>query len=191
MALWCRKKCSLFFLLNMGSTFLSDQCSKGVLFQVLSLILLELTPARLQPASVKRASRLWIMWISDRKWGVWKQRNLSRVYPLHVWTGDKAGLIFSCCNKVLICFLWHDAECHLALRIPFQPKGLKHHIPAVHLSFYTNRRNSRCYHGIPSERWQWAFYRDQWDSYITPHCDLFLHFCALETRWSTCDCGVL
>lgn len=80
--------------------------------------------------------------------------------------------------KVLICFLWRGAESRLALRIAFQPKGSKHHIPAAHLYFYTNRRNSRCYHGVPSERWQWAFYRDQWDGYITPHCDFFLHFCA-------------
>lgn len=40
----------------------SDQCSRGVLFQVLPLILCALTPARVQPASVKRASRVWIMW---------------------------------------------------------------------------------------------------------------------------------
>lgn len=92
--------------------------------------------------------------------------------------------------KVLNCFLWHDAECHLALRIAFQPKGSKHHIPAAHLYFYTNRRNSRCYHGVPSERWQWAFYRDQWDSYIIPHCDLFLRFLciggAVINMWLWC-----
>ena len=63
-----QEKCSLFFLLNLGSMFFSDQFSKGVLFQVLSLIVLELTPARLQPASVKRASGLWLMCLSDRKY---------------------------------------------------------------------------------------------------------------------------
>lgn len=36
---------------------------------------------------------------SDRKCGVWKQRNLSCVHPLHIWTGDKATLIFGCCNE--------------------------------------------------------------------------------------------
>lgn len=112
----------------------------------------------------------------DRKRGIWKQRNSSLVHLLHIWMGGKGKLWYvDAVIKVLICFLWHDTECHLALRIPFQPKGLKHHIPAVHLAFYTNRRNSRCYHGVPSERWQWTFYRDQWDGYIIPRCDLFLY----------------
>lgn len=176
-----QEKRPLFLLLNMRSTFFSVRCSRGVLFQVLPLILRALTPARVQPASVKRASRVWIMWHSDRKHGVWKcKKKWSLVHPLHVGTGvNKKQLWYLVAViKVLICFLWHDAECHLALRIPFQPKGSKHHIPVVHLSFYTNRRNSRCYHGVPSERWQRAFYRDQWDSYIIPRCDLFLYSTA-------------
>lgn len=188
-----QEKCSPFFLLNLVSTFLSDQCSNGVLFQVISLILLELTPARLQPASVKRASRLWIMWLLT---GSAVSENRETCHAFILCTSGQAIkrlLYLVAVMKVLICFLWYDAVCHLALRIPFQPKGLKHHVLAASFFFFffTSRRNIRCYHDVPSERWQWDFYRDQWDSYIIPHCDLFLHFCALETRWLICDCGVL
>lgn len=59
------------------------------------------------------------------------------------------------CSSRIFAVVWihrqmHDAERHLALRLLFQPKGLKHLIPAAH-SFYTIRGNSSCYHSVLSE----------------------------------------
>lgn len=173
-----KKKRSLFFLLNLGSTVqfsVQQRCP-------LSSSLIDSPGTDASQASCDCLTGS----------AVSENRETYHTFILCMSGQELKQLLqLSAVLKVLNCFLWHDADCHLALRIAFQPKGSKHHILAAHLYFYTNRRNSRCYHGVPSERWQWAFYRDQWDSYIIPHCELFLRFCALETRWSICDCGVL
>lgn len=187
-----KNKGSLFFLLNLGSTVQFSVQQRCPLSS--SLIDSPGTDASQASACICNKGEQAVDHVT-----IWQEVRCLKTEKLkHAFILCMSGqelkqlLQLAAVLKVLNCFLWHDAECHLALRIAFQPKGSKHHIPAAHLYFYTNRRNSRCYHGVPSERWQWAFYRDQWDSYIIPHCDLFLRFfCALETRWSICDCGVL
>lgn len=75
----------------------SDQCSRGVLFQVLPLILCALTPARVQPASVKRASRVWIMW--QEAWCLKTEKLVTRSSSAHLDERGAETLICGCCNK--------------------------------------------------------------------------------------------
>lgn len=75
----------------------SDRCSRGVLFQVLPLILCALTPARVQPASVKRASRVWIMW--QEAWYLKTEKLVTRSSSAHLDGRGGETLICGCCNK--------------------------------------------------------------------------------------------